>query len=71
MGITEHREFGNFALPFADHVRPDADILPGVALPGVGDHQLPATYLSSKGRGGEKMNYLVACASDMSRLSLR
>lgn len=43
--ITQYCEFGYFTLAFPDHVCADAHVFPGVALPGIRDHQLPSAYL--------------------------
>ena len=43
--ITQHCKFGDFTLALSDHVCADAHVLPGIALPGICDHQLPSAYL--------------------------
>lgn len=47
-GVTEHSELCDLALPLSNHVCSNADVLPRVALLGVGDHQLAAANLKHK-----------------------
>lgn len=54
---TKHGELCYLALPFPHHVRPNTHVLPGVTLPRVGDHQLPASGLRMEKK--KKISYLL------------
>lgn len=53
--ITQHCEFGYFALAFPDHVCTHAHVFPGIALPSIRDHQLPSADLGGIKVGGERL----------------
>lgn len=48
--LTVDDQLGRVAVPLPHHVRPHAHIHPGVALPGVRDHQLAAPHLENSSR---------------------
>lgn len=46
--LTEHRHLRRLAVPLAHHVGAHTHVHASVALPRVGDHQLPATDLEEE-----------------------
>lgn len=63
--LTVDHQLGGVAVPLAHHVCPDAHVHPGVALPGVRDHQFAAAHLQNSGRDKQEITGGAADASSV------
>lgn len=53
--LTVDHQLGRVTVPLPYHVRPHAHIHPGVALPGVRDHQFAAAHLENSSRDKQEI----------------